>query len=85
MSKFLEKFIIETFNVDGSTKKIKGIDEWRKQNPWFGKNRDLTMQALIVIDRLKDEGIKPNSPGFWYAFNVHVHSIQDSEYTPTIH
>ena len=85
MNNNIEKFIQDIFNVKGSVASNKKLKEWKNENPWFGRNPKLTMQALIVLDKLKEEGILPNSPGFWYAFDVHVHSIRNAEYLPTVH
>jgi hypothetical protein len=49
--------------------------EWAEQNPWFGKEKDMTALAYGVHERLvKDEGFDPNSDEYYEAIDRTIRS-----------
>jgi len=49
--------------------------EWAEQNPWFGKEKDMTALAYGVHERLvRDEGFDPNSDEYYEAIDRTVRS-----------
>lgn len=49
--------------------------EWAQENPWFGKEKDMTALAYGVHERLvRDEGIDPNSDEYYEAIDRTIRS-----------
>ena len=46
--------------------------QWRKDNPWFGKNEQLTVLAMQTHNELVAAGIKPESEEYWDSIDTAV-------------
>ena len=45
-------------------------ESWAKENEWFGKDHDMTNYALVLDERIKRQGVVPDSPEYYTALNA---------------
>jgi hypothetical protein len=88
MSKSIDKFIKNILPVPQDPKAHKAQIEWLGRNSWFGEDVTLTLNAVMVIEKIKEnDKLDNSSPGFWYAVDFHMIAMKenDFEFKPTFH
>lgn len=61
MSKSIDKFIKNILPVPQDPKAHKAQIEWLNRNSWFGEDVTLTLNAVMVIEKIKENDKLDNS------------------------
>ena len=68
--------VVQTTHLQAEPKPDYKAEDWRKQNSWWGQDKEMTSFALGVHDKLvNDEGIDPQSDNYYLRLNGRLRQV----------
>ena len=68
--------VVQTTHLQAEPKPDYKAEDWRKQNSWWGQDKEMTSFALGVHDKLvNDEGVDPQSDDYYLRLNGRLRQV----------